>query len=342
MANQTRQLARLLAADGIEVSTARTNAPYSPAWTGHLWGIRALVRLLPYRRALAALARESDVMHVMANSGLAWFLFAEPAIRAAARRNVPVIVNYRGGLAREFLARHVRGVRAALRGSALVVPSRFLQEVFEDYGLNARIIPNVVDLERFRAQADPHRRTSAHVVIVRNLEAIYGIDIAIRALAVLQKDFPESTLSIAGSGPERPALERLAKELGVSDAIRFTGALEVAEVAALYASADVALNPSRADNMPNSLLEAAAAGVPIVSTNVGGVPHLVEHGLSAWLVPPDDPELMAQGLARVLRDGALRSHLCLHARELARRFSWSEVGPQWRALYGELVAGNGR
>lgn len=348
MANQTRQLSRLLAAEGVEVTIARTNAPYAPAWIGSLRGIRALARLLPYRRKLAALARESDVMHVMANSGWAWFLFAAPAIRAAARRGVPVIVNYRGGLAREFLARHARSVRSTLRAAGvLVVPSRFLQEVFAGYGLSARIIPNVVDIERFRGRAQQNRalqdRVGAgnHVVIVRNLEAIYGVDTAIRAFAAMRNHLPASTLSVAGSGPERPTLERLASELGVSDAIRFTGRLEVAEVAALYASADVALNPSRADNMPNSLLEAAASGVPIVSTNVGGVPHLVEHGVSAWLVPPDDPQQMAQGLARVLQDEALRNRLRHHASELARRCSWSEVGPQWLQLYGELAAGKG-
>ena len=115
----------------------------------------------------------------------------------------------------------------------------------------------------------------------------------------------------------------------------------MSEVAALYRDADVALNPSRADNTPNSLLEAAASGVPIVSTNVGGVPYLVEHGRSAWLVPSDDPELMARGLADVLKDEMLRDTLRSNGSALARSCSWDVVGRQWLQLYEQVARDRG-
>ncbi|MGH8218565.1 MAG: glycosyltransferase family 4 protein [Steroidobacteraceae bacterium] len=336
MANQTRQLARLLASDGVKVRLVCSNEPYSPAWLGKIRGVRAVARLLPYRRALASASHEVDVMHVMANSGWAWFLLAAPAVRAALRRDVPVIINYRGGLAREFLASAPRVVASMLRAaSAVIVPSRFLQGVFAEHGISARIIPNVVNLELFRPVPRPEGR-GRHIVIARSLEAIYGIDTAIRAAAKLHRDFPDLTVSIAGSGPERAPLERLAAELGVSDRIRFTGRLEPEMVAELYGRADIALNPSRVDNTPNSVLEAAASGVPIVSTNVGGVPFLVEHGRSAWLVPPDDPALMAEGVARLLRHDALRDSLCAGAAQVAQSCSWAAVGGQWLTLYRQL------
>ena len=337
MANQTRQLARLLASDGLDVRLVRTNEPYRPAWVAHLRGVRAFARLLPYRRALAAISREVDVVHVMANSGWAWFLFAAPAIRAAVTRSVPVIVNYRGGLAREFLRRSAARVLPVLRAaSAVVVPSPYLREVFAEHGIAARIIPNIVDTNVFRP-CEPARPAGRHVVVVRNLEAIYGLDTAIRAAAILRATFPDLIVSLAGAGPERAALERLSAQLGVAGLIRFTGRLEVEQVAGLYREADVALNPSRVDNAPNALLEAAATGVPIVSTDAGGVPHLVQHGHSAWLVPVDDPEAMAQAVARVLRDAALREKLRTNAAALAAACSWPVVGRQWIELYRSLA-----
>ena len=109
MANQTRQLARLLEAEGCSVTVVRTNAPYRPAWIGRVRGVRALFRLVPYIISLwRAMRGQSDLAHVMANSGWAWHLFAAPAIRIAALRGVPVVVNYRGGEAAPFLAAGAR------------------------------------------------------------------------------------------------------------------------------------------------------------------------------------------------------------------------------------------
>ncbi|HYM33961.1 MAG TPA: glycosyltransferase family 4 protein, partial [Steroidobacteraceae bacterium] len=123
----------------------------------------------------------------------------------------------------------------------------------------------------------------------------------------------------------------------IAHVVTFTGRLEIAEMAQLYASADLVLNPSRVDNTPNSILEALACGVPVVSTDVGGVPFLVEHHRNAWLVPPDDPQRMAAGLDRVLRDAPLRAQLRSAGRELARACSWPEVKQQWLNTYREVL-----
>lgn len=340
MANQTRQLSRLLEAEGVTVRVVQTNSPYRPQWVAGIRGVRAVFRMFPYILRLAREAGNADVVHVMANSGWAWHLFAAPAIRIAASRDVPVIVNYRGGLAAEFLASRAASVRATLaRAAALVVPSRFLLEVFANHGIHAAIIPNVVDVATFRPAESPSERApgAPHVVVARNLEHLYGNDLAIRALALLRGRFPEARLTVAGSGPELGALRRLAIELGIADAVHFPGRLEVPEMAALYQSADVLVNPSRADNAPNSILEALACGVPVVSTSVGGVPFLVEHGRTAWLVKPDEPHLLADGIARVLSDAELRRCLVGSGLSLARACSWDAVRAQWLGLYRQLV-----
>jgi glycosyltransferase involved in cell wall biosynthesis len=337
MANQTRQLGQLLSGEGVDVRIVRTNEPYRPEWVSRLRGVRAAFRLIPYLSRLKHIAREVEVMHVMANSGWAWHLLAVPAIRVASRRSVPVVVNYRGGLAREFLAKSARRIRADMRlASVVIVPSRFLQAVFAEHGIRARIIPNIVNLATFRPAPEPHPPGS-HIVITRNLEPIYGIDLAIRAAALLRRDFPDLRISIAGTGPARESLERLVEDLGLSGVVRFTGRLEVSEVAALYRDADIVLNASRADNTPNSLLEGAASGVPIVSTDVGGVPYLLEHQRTAWLVSPEDPTALAEGVATVLRSAPLRERLRENGLALARTCDWTVVRAQWLGLYAQLA-----
>jgi glycosyltransferase involved in cell wall biosynthesis len=337
MANQTRQLAALLRAEGIDVRVLRTNEPCRPEWARGVSGVREVFRLAPYIKNLVSMSREVDVLHVMANSGWSWHLRAAPAIAVGAMRGVPVVVNYRGGLARKFLSKSGAAVRATLRlASAVVVPSRFLQEVFSEHGVRAEIIPNIVDLEIFRSAAVVPRG-GVHIVVARNLERLYGIDVAIRAAAILRSDFPDLAVSIAGTGPERGSLEQLSAQLGLTSVVRFTGELEVAAVATLYREAHVVLNPSRADNAPNSLLEAAACGVPIVSTDVGGIPYLVEHGRSAWLVPPENPEALAAGVKLVLQDARLREDLRANGLALARSCSWPAVRPQWLEVYGRAT-----
>lgn len=338
MANQTRQLAELLAAEGADVQVVQTTAPYRPAWAGRLPIVRAGFRLVPYLHRLWLAAGSSRLFHVMANSGWSWHLFSAPAIVVASLRAVPVVVNYRGGEAEAFLERSHRIVRMTLARAAVVaVPSGFLRDVFARFGVATVIVPNVVDLARFSPRAGCFRPGSAHLVVTRNLEPIYDNATAIRALAIVRRRFADARLTIAGTGRELDALRALAGELGVADAVAFAGRLERDAVAALYRDADVALNPSTVDNMPNSVLEALASGVPVVSTDVGGVRHIVRDGASALLVPPRDPQAMAAAVCRLLGDGAEAQRLATAGLEVVRDFTWPRVSSSLAAVYAQAA-----
>jgi glycosyltransferase involved in cell wall biosynthesis len=333
MANQTRQLAELLRGEGFQVDLVQTNAPYRPAFVRHLRVVRALFRLIPYFLRLWKQLARADVVHLMANSGWSWFLYSVPASIAARLRAVPLVVNYRGGEAEPFLERNAWAVRLVVRrAAALVVPSGFLQQVFQRFGMASVIVPNIVDLARFRPSPRPAGQ-GIHLLVARNLEPIYDNETAIRALALLSKDLPHARLTIAGEGPLSASLERLARELGVADQVRLCGRLANADMPGLYASADVCLNPSLVDNMPISLLESLASGVPVVSTRVGGVPYLVEHERTALLVEPGDPGAMARAVLRLLRDEALAARLKSAGLEHVRRFDWPSVRPRLLAVY---------
>lgn len=339
MANQTRQLGELLRMVGARVQLVQTNRPYAPAWAGRLPAVRALCRLVPYVFALWRAAARADVMHVMSNSGWAWHLFSAPAVWIAWLRRVPVLVNYRGGEAADFLARSALLVRATMgRAALLAVPSGFLQQIFARHGMAAAVLPNIVDLRRYRPR--PERRAlGAHVVVTRNLEPLYDNATAIHAFALLAAARPEARLTIAGTGPQEAELKRLAAQLGVAERVRFAGRLDRDEVAALMNQADLGLNPSLVDNMPNSVLEAMAAGVPVVSTRVGGVPFMVEDECTALLVPPRDAAAMALAMQRILDDTSLWARLADNGLAEVHRYTWAAVAPVLAGFYRQIAAG---
>lgn len=333
MANQTQQLAELLSGKEITVSIVQVNAPYRPSWIGRVPFVRAVFRLLPYIVSLWRLAGRSDLIHVMANSGWSWHLFASPAIWIAHWRKIPVVVNYRGGEAEEFLNKSASKIQWSLsRASALVVPSGFLQDVFGRFGVMAEVVPNIINLERFR-NSSPNRCTRRHLLVARNLEPIYDNETAIRAFALVHSCHPDTTLTIAGSGPEAKALQTLVKNLSLSSAVKFTGRLEPQAMAKLYREVDIAINPSLVDNMPNSVLEALASGIPVVSTNVGGVPYIVSDNETALLVPARSAEAMATAVIRLINEPDLCDRLIRSGLAEVQRYTWNTVWPLWQKVY---------
>ncbi|MCW5661946.1 MAG: glycosyltransferase [Burkholderiaceae bacterium] len=337
MAMQTAQLAELLRAADSVVEVVPNNCPYRPAWVARWPGFRALFRLMPYFLALWRMAGRSDLIHLMANSGWSWHLFAVPAIWIGWLRRVPVVVNYRGGEASGFLASCAGLVRFSMRrASKLVVPSGYLQEIFAEYGMSSDILPNVVDLTRFRP-SDAWPPPDPVLLVARNLEPLYDNASALRAFARVRERWPKAMLIIAGTGPQANELRDLADELGLAGTVSFVGRLDRDAMAALLRGASVALNPSLADNMPNSVLEALASGIPVVSTAVGGVPYMVENGRTALLVPPRDDKAMGDAVMRLLADGALARRLAAAGLQSVRGNAWDQVAPKLAALYRSVL-----
>ena len=222
------------------------------------------------------------------------------------------------------------------RATALIVPSGFLQEVFGRIGIGAEIVPNIIDLAHFHP--NPSRLPGHHAIVTRNLEDIYDIPTALRAFAQMRRTHPDAMLTVAGSGPERFPLCR--RWLGSSVSRRRSGSpgrLDNERIADLYREADLLLNPSTVDNMPISLLEAWASGVAIVSTDVGGIPHMVEDGRTALLVPPREPAAMAAAALRILADRDLAAALRAAGLEAAERYTWPHVRPLLFGMYARAM-----
>ena len=338
MANQCAQLIMLLTQEGARVELVRTNAPYRPAWAEHVRLLRALARLVPYVFALRRAIARADAVHVLANSGWSWYLFAWPALLLCRWSGVGAIVNYRGGHADAFIGSAPAHVKRALAAAALrVTPSMFLVRVFRNHGLDAQVIPNIVDLARFLPRPVMSYGRAPHLVVTRNLEAIYDIATAIRAFAEVRKVHSAARLTVAGTGPERDALQHLVAAEGLGNAVSFSGRIDNQFIGALYQDADCMLNPSTVDNMPISILEAMASGVPVVSTDAGGIPDMVDNGVTGLLVPVGDHRAMAAAVLRVLDDSEFVKAMCAAALAQVQQYAWPEIREKWRQAYWQVA-----
>jgi glycosyltransferase involved in cell wall biosynthesis len=341
MANQTLQLATLLRGEGATVEVIQVNRPYQPAWIGKIPVIRAAFRLTPYLANLWQAASRVELFHVMANSGWSWHLFSAPAIWIAKLRGKPVVVNYRGGEADTFLGKALFWIKPSLdRTDAIIVPSGFLAAVFDKHGFTTEVVPNIINLSRF-SFSDTDSSTldepAPCILVARNLEPIYDNATALHAFSIVKKACPQLRLIIAGSGPERQVLVKIAAELGLTNAVIFTGRVDNENMPALYRKAQVMINPSLVDNMPNSVLEALASGIPVVSTNVGGVPYVVEHDKTALLVPPQDPQAMATAILALLNDPAKAHRIREAGIQSVQQYSWPKVRSLLLRVYERVL-----
>ncbi len=341
MANQAGQLYKLLESEGVSVIQVQTNASYAPEFIGKIKVLRAFFRIIPYLLNLWRVAGQVDLFHIFANSGWSWQLFTAPAVWIAWFRKTPVIINYRGGEARSYFANSIRWVRPAMnRADAIVVPSGFLQKVFGEHGFCTEVIPNIIDMERFKPCPERQERyqLEPHLVVTRNLESIYDIQTAIHAVSILSKTVSGLRLSIAGDGPQRIELQELVNQLGLEGAVTFTGKLSPEDIADLYQNTDIMLNPTTVDNMPNSILESLACGIPVVTTDVGGIPFIVKDGKTALMVKVGDAEGMATQVDRLLKDSTLFNELVENGKNEVMSYTWSAVKQKWLDKYAQLTA----
>ena len=151
----------------------------------------------------------------------------------------------------------------------------------------------------------PRPAFSGHVCFVGRLDAVKGVPLLLDAFAATRPRHPTARLTIAGDGPARAALEAQVQSLGLTGAVRFTGSLDEDGVAALLDSADMLVLPSFAEGLPVVLMEALASRIPVIATQVAGVPELVEDGVSGFIVPPGDVDTLAVRLDRLLSDPEL-------------------------------------
>ena len=330
---QADRLLRCLASEpSVQVQFLPVN-PRLPAALSRKY-VRTLITLVLYLWRLVAGILRADILHIFTPGYFAFYLAPAPALLLARLLGKTAILNYHDGRAEDHLRRWSLARRLMRLSTTIVVPSDYLVDVFARFGLHATRIHNVAE-----TQSLPYRnRLRPQPVFLHNrgLAPEYNPACTLRAFAIVQQRYRNARLIMAHDGPLRPALEALARSLGLRQT-QFVGSVSSARMAALYHSADIYLMSPNADNMPLSLLECFAAGLPVVSSDAGGVPNMVQDQVNGLLFAPDDHQAMAACAIRLLKEPGLAFRLAVNARAQCARYAWAVIGPQWLALYGHRV-----
>jgi glycosyltransferase involved in cell wall biosynthesis len=298
--------------------------------------LRTIVTEMTYLPLLARELARADVVHVFSASYTSFLLAPLPAIGIARLLGKPLILNYRSGEAPDHLQRSPIARAAIARVDKNIVPSQFLVDVFRGFGIDASIIPNIVDLERFRFRArDPLR---PRLVSTRNFDALYNVAATVRAFALVQDRWPEATLTLVGGGPQEAQLRALVGDLRLRH-VTFTGCVKPDQVPDYYAANDIYIQSPHIDNMPTSIIEAFASGLPVVSTEAGGVPAILTHGRHGLLASLADYEMLAAHVLQLLDRPDYARDLARAAYASCQACTWSNVRDQWLRAYRSAVVG---
>ncbi|MCW2508443.1 MAG: glycosyl transferase group 1 [Modestobacter sp.] len=287
-----------------------------------------------YGRALRRLVRDRRPAVVHAH------LYASAAAAVVATRglSVPVVLTehteapWRDRAARAISRRvyqrvdHVVAVSSAIRDTLVGT-----------YGVPAGRVDLLLPATAAPAAA-PRRATggtAATVGVVGRLVPEKGVDVFLRAVALVSAAVPAARFVVVGDGPLRAALEDRAVSLGLAGVVTFTGFRP--DAPQLIAGLDVLVVPSRSDGSPLVVCEAMAAGIPVVASRVGGLPDLVAHGDSGLLVRPEDPADLARSLVRLLRDPAAAQALGRRGRQLAEARSHARLVDRMTEVYAAVA-----
>jgi len=292
--------------------------------------LRTLVTEATYLPLLFRELRRADVVHVFSASYYSFLLAPLPAILVARALGKPVVLNYRSGEAPDHLQRSRIARWALKRVERNVVPSRFLVDVFRDFGIDAEVISNIVDPARFEFRERKPLRP--RLVSTRNFDALYNVACTIRAFRLVQNRHPDATLTLVGGGPQETALRALVKDLGLRN-VTFTGRVPPDAIARYYTDNDIYIQSPDIDNMPTSVIEAHSCGLPVVSTGAGGVPAILTSEVHGLLAPLNDHLTLASHVLRLLADAALAERLVNAARQTAAACTWERVRSDWLREY---------
>ncbi len=297
--------------------------------------LRTIVTSLVYCINLLLQVPKHDVVHTFSASYLSFLLAPTPAILIARLFGKKVVLNYRSGEAEDHLRSWPRTAVPIMKlADELIVPSQYLIDVFGKFGLRARAIANIIDPDRFRFR---ERKPLQPIFLSnRNLYPLYNVACILRAFAKIQEKFPEAKLIIAGGGSQRRELEELAVKLKLRN-VDFRGRVPPHKMNELYDEAHIFLNSSNIDNMPGSILESFASGMPVVSTSAGGIRCIVSHGKNGLLVPRNDHEAMASLAVQLLESPELAETIARNAYEECSAYRWPAVREAWLATYVRLA-----
>jgi glycosyltransferase involved in cell wall biosynthesis len=319
----------------LEVSFLPITSPL-PGVLRHLQSfryIRTLVNVIVYLARLIASIPKSDIIHVFTPGYLAFWIVPTPVLLLGRLLGKKTILHYHDGRAEDHLASSPLAVWISSLATVIVTPSSFLAGIFGHHGLATRSVPNTLDTDCFQFRERPTLRPV--FLHNRGLEKVYNVECTLRAFALIQQRYPEASLTVAHDGPLHGKLEALARELGLRN-VSFVGAVSPRKMADLYDRSDIYLTSSDHDNMPGSVLEAFACGIPVIATRAGGTEWIAEHNRTGLLVNCGDHRAMAESAFRLLENPDFALQMARAAQRASGHYRIANILPQWLGLYLEL------
>jgi len=334
MAIQLQTMAENLRKDGFDVTVIKVNQDI-PFILKNLKGIRTFINFIYYIHALFKNIPKVDVVYILASSHLYFFVIVAPAVLLSNFYKKKTFINYRGGGPQEFFKRFRPIIYYIMKQVKITVPSGYLKKVIKDYlKLDSYIVPNIAYLDLFsyreRAPLKPY------FLCTRHFEPMYNVSCIVKAFKIIAKKFPEAKLGLVGDGLEREKIISLVKQLGISDKVKFYGKLPHEGLPKIYNNYDIFINASNVDNFPGSIVEAFAAGLPVVSTNPGGIPYLVKDGKTGLLVNMNDCGALAQKAIFLLKNPQIAIKIARVARKESEKCRWEKV----KKTLLEVINGN--
>ncbi len=298
-----------------------------------------LLRLLRALQRIAVNARQADVLYVngllIETAIVNWFVRKPMVAKVVgdiawerARDKVWISDQFEEFQQRRYgwpieLRRTLRNW-ALRQAQAVIVPSAYLQRIVTGWGIDEQRTNVIYNALEFAPGASPDGEITTlpisakqRAITVCRLTGWKGVDSLIEVVGSL----PDTGLVIVGEGPERPNLEALVRQLGLQSRVHFAGQIAQERVGAYLAACDVFVLNSRYEGLPHVVLEALAAGLPVVATDVGGIGEVVQPGVNGMLIQPGDAVSLRQAVVQVLQDVSLRQRCAAGKLDARRRFS---------------------
>ncbi len=260
------------------------------------------------------------------------FYYAYLVGKACQIMELPYIPILHGGNLPERLENSKKFSRSLFGNAEVnVAPSNFLFDIFRSYGFkNMEIIPNAIKTADY-----PFKKRESfapRLLWVRRFQNRYNPMMALKVLQHIQKEYNNASMCMVG--PEKDGsmgvCRKLAKKYKLD--VKFTGKLKKKHWARLSENYDFFINTTSVDNTPISVIEAMSLGLPVVTTNVGGIPVLIKNDHDGVLVPEDNEEAMAKEVIRLIKNPAHTMQICKNAREKVEQFDWELVKEKWNRL----------
>ncbi len=275
--------------------------------------------------------RRFEIIHI---HGCSYFGFYPIVLGVIASKIIykrKTIVTYHGGGAESFFRRNYKLVSIILKKvDHITVMSSFLQNVFSKYGLSTTILPNLTNLES-KINFEINLKT-LRIISIRTLDKMYNIDDIINAFIIIKEHFEDAELRIIGNGSEIEKLKNYCKERELIG-VEFFGKISNERIIEELSKSNIMVSVPSFDNQPLSILEAFASAIPVISSNVGGIPYMIKDGVTGFLVNTNNPAQIAQKILWIMHHPEKTKEIIINASKELTKYQWGSIRKQLLNLY---------